>query len=239
MVSNPDICSMQLLLTAATQFELQPTLDFLDSQRVKFPDWEIRVLIGGVGIASTTYALTTELLQRRPSVVIQAGIAGTLSPALLNAASPAVVAVNQDSFADAGVWQNEQWNDLFDLGLLDENTFPYTNRFLKNPWQQLLQKTHLQQVTGHTVQEITTQPPHIARYEQNSTTIVESMEGAALHYVCLQQQVPFLQLRAVSNIIGERDKKKWRMKEAIAALNETLIRTINTICNLDETEFRL
>lgn len=238
MVLNPDICTMQLLLTAATQLELQPTLDFLDSQRVKFPGWEIRVLIGGVGIPATTYSLTTELVQRRPSVVVQAGIAGTLSPALLNAASPAVVAVNQDCFADAGVWQNQQWHDLFDLGLLDENTFPYTNRFLKNPWQQLLQLSRLQQVTGLTVQEITTQPQRIAWYEQNNSTIVESMEGAALHYVCLQQQVPFLQLRAVSNMIGERDKNNWRMKEAIAALNETLIRTINTICNLDETEFR-
>ncbi|MDF2384815.1 futalosine hydrolase [Nostoc ellipsosporum NOK] len=230
---------MQLLLTAATDFELQPALDFLDSQRVKFPGTHIHVCIGGVGIASTTYSLTAEILQRRPDIVIQAGIAGTLTPTLLHAATPAVVAVSQDCFADAGVWQDQRWNDLFDLGLLNDHTFPYEERFLKNPWQHLLQHTGLPQVTGVTVQEITTQPQRIAWYEQNLPAFVESMEGAALHYVCLQQQVPFLQLRAVSNIIGERDKKNWRMKEAIISLNDTLIRTINTICNPDETDFRL
>jgi len=53
--------------------------------------------------------------------------------------------------------------------------------------------------------------------------VIESMEGAAFHYVCLQEAVPFLQLRAVSNMIGERDKTKWLMKEAIDNLNKELI----------------
>jgi futalosine hydrolase len=49
------------------------------------------------------------------------------------------------------------------------------------------------------------------------------MEGAALHYVCLQSGVPFLQLRSVSNTVGVRDKTKWDIKLAITRLNETLI----------------
>ena len=49
---------------------------------------------------------------------------------------------------------------------------------------------------------------------------IESMEGAALHYVCLLQKVSFLQLRSISNMVGERDKSKWAMKEAINNLNE-------------------
>ena len=39
--------------------------------------------------------------------------------------------------------------------------------------------------------------------------------GAALHYVCREMNIPFLQIRAASNYIGERDKEKWQMKEAI------------------------
>ncbi len=45
------------------------------------------------------------------------------------------------------------------------------------------------------------------------------MEGAAFHYVCLQEEVKFLQLRSISNAVGERDKKQWKMKEAIISLN--------------------
>ena len=52
------------------------------------------------------------------------------------------------------------------------------------------------------------------------------MEGAALHYVCLQQSVPFLQIRSISNEVGERDKSKWRMKEAVENLNTELIKLI-------------
>lgn len=48
------------------------------------------------------------------------------------------------------------------------------------------------------------------------------MEGAALHYVCLQEHIPFLQIRAVSNDIGQRDKSKWDFKASIATLNKEL-----------------
>jgi futalosine hydrolase len=55
---------------------------------------------------------------------------------------------------------------------------------------------------------------------------IESMEGAALHYVCLQENIPFIQIRSISNLIGERDKSKWNFKEAIVNLNRELIKLI-------------
>jgi len=57
--------------------------------------------------------------------------------------------------------------------------------------------------------------------------VTESMEGAVLHYVCLMETVPFVQIRSISNYIGERNKKKWDMMDSIANLNDTLIKTIN------------
>ena len=53
------------------------------------------------------------------------------------------------------------------------------------------------------------------------------MEGAALHYVCLQEKVPFIQLRAISNYVGERDKSKWKMQEAITNLHNELLKLLN------------
>ena len=55
----------------------------------------------------------------------------------------------------------------------------------------------------------------------------ETMEGAALHYVCLQQNLPFLQIRSISNEVGERDKSKWKIKEAVEDLNSELIKLLN------------
>jgi futalosine hydrolase len=61
---------------------------------------------------------------------------------------------------------------------------------------------------------------------------VETMEGAALHYVCLQQNVPFLQIRSISNEVGERDKSKWKMKEAVENLNTELQKLLLNIDTL-------
>jgi futalosine hydrolase len=55
------------------------------------------------------------------------------------------------------------------------------------------------------------------------------MEGAAFHYTCLQANIPFLQLRAVSNEIGERNKRNWSMQEAIENLNQKLLEIIEQI----------
>ena len=63
---------------------------------------------------------------------------------------------------------------------------------------------------------------------------IESMEGAALHYVCTDLEVPYLQIRSISNYVGERDKIKWKMPLAIANLNDTLVNIVNRLCGENE-----
>jgi futalosine hydrolase len=55
------------------------------------------------------------------------------------------------------------------------------------------------------------------------------MEGAALHYTCLMEKVPFIQLRSISNYIAERNKTKWDMKKSISNLNKALINFVEAI----------
>jgi futalosine hydrolase len=38
-----------------------------------------------------------------------------------------------------------------------------------------------------------------------------------------------MQIRAVSNYVGERDKSKWKMQEAIYNLNETLLAYLDAL----------
>ncbi len=82
-----------------------------------------------------------------------------------------------------------------------------------------------------TVNEITTSSKRVHELIEKYGPVLESMEGAAFHYVCLQEDIPFVQLRAVSNFIGERDKSKWLIKEAIENLNRELIILINNMFN--------
>ena len=52
---------------------------------------------------------------------------------------------------------------------------------------------------------------------------VESMEGAAGALVSLTLAVPFVELRGVSNVVGDRDKSRWRIPAAIDAATAAAI----------------
>ena len=87
----------------------------------------------------------------------------------------------------------------------------------------ILRKIKLRKVTGISVNEITTDKKKVKLYRDRFKPVIESMEGAALHYVSLMEKIPFLQIRSVSNYIAERNKQKWNMKEAVENLNKELI----------------
>jgi futalosine hydrolase len=51
---------------------------------------------------------------------------------------------------------------------------------------------------------------------------IETMESAAFFYVCLQEKIPFLALRAISNKVEPRDKSKWNIPLAMQNLSNVL-----------------
>jgi futalosine hydrolase len=77
------------------------------------------------------------------------------------------------------------------------------------------------------VNQVSTNIDFIKGMKEKYMPVIESMEGAAFHYVCLKESIPFVQFRAISNMVGERDKKKWKMKDAVEALNAEVIRFLN------------
>lgn len=210
---------MQLLVCAATEFEIKPILDLISKQNRK----DIRILITGVGLMASTYSLLKEVSRQRPDFVLQAGIAGCLNEEL---PLSKIVVIENEAVGDLGVEENGRFNSLFDLNLQPRDRHPWTNGKLRNDVKHLAQ-TGLKIVDGVSVNEITTDPKRIKLYKEQLGASVESMEGAALHYTCLMEQIPFLQIRSLSNFVGERDKSKWVMAQAISQLNLELERIIN------------
>jgi len=226
---------MYILITAATNFELEPAANFFESQKNQINNSKIELGITGIGLISTTYFLTTHIQKNRPDIIIQAGIAGCFESNQNNK----LVAIKQDVAADIGVFENNSFKNIFDLKLADQNEFPFTQGLLVNPYEKLLSATGVSRVNAISINEISTDKSKIEWYQQKYSPFVESMEGAALHFVCLNEKIPFLQLRCVSNQIGERDKSKWTIKESINTLNNGLIETIKKISTHDETYFRI
>ena len=211
------------LVIAATANEIAPFLNTYREDQKSFGS--IDILITGIGLTATTWSLTKQVGIKRPDMVVQAGIGGCFDPSIQLGT---VFVVQRDTIADLGVTEKTNVKTIFDLKLAAGNQHPFKNGWLINN-SDLIQKTGLKKISAVTVNKITTGQSMIDSYLKKFKPQVESMEGAALHYVCLQEHLPFLQLRAVSNYIGERDKKKWLLKESIINLNHQLTRLLYSI----------
>ena len=212
---------MQVLIVAATAKEITPFLDYYQENKHSL---NADILISGIGLTATAYHLAKQINLKRPKLIIQAGLSGAFNKTL---PPGAVVAVKQDTIADESVVELEKLKTIFDLKLVPQNQFPFKKGWLINPHTTLIKKTKLEAVKAVSVNQISVSKQSIDFYRKKFDPAIESMEGAALHYVCLMENVPFIQLRCVSNNIGERNKKKWNMSESISNLNNELIRFID------------
>ncbi|RYY15088.1 MAG: futalosine hydrolase [Chitinophagaceae bacterium] len=212
--------AMKILLVSATDMETAAFRNtYLSKVGSTVNGIQINFLTTGIGMLATAARLTSSLEQSVPDLIIQAGIAGSFSDSL---ALGSVCRVASEVIADMGVWENGDWKDVFDLGLVDNNMPPYNNSRLGSTEPGFLDLSHIPTVNAITVNEITTDPGRIEIYRQKYRPDIESMEGAALHFVGIENSIPFLQLRAVSNYIGERNKANWQIKESVSNLNDSL-----------------
>lgn len=210
---------MQILIVAATVFEITPFLDVLRKPNELPTELNIDVLITGIGLTAATYSLTRQIQLKRPDIIIQAGIAGCFDK---KTPLGTLFAVKQDCIADQAVMEKDTLKTMFDLNLIPPSQFPYTNGWLVNK-NEILKKIKLKKIKAISTNEITTSEQKIKLYTKAFNPVIESMEGAALHYVCLKEKIPFLQIRSVSNYIAERNKKNWKLKLSIINLNKELI----------------
>jgi futalosine hydrolase len=221
---------MRVTITAATVGEWMPsflelsTLYTADSLRFK-----VHFHQSGVGMLASAVSLTRMLIEDKPDLVIQAGIAGCFDQKM---PLGKLVVVADEMLADMGVEEDGKWKDIFDLKLEKSSYPPFERRKLANPWVDRFNLLKLTAVTGVTVNTITTGKEKIHQLVKKYDPVIESMEGAALHYACLQAGTPFLQVRALSNYIGERDKSNWLLKESITNLNQALVKLVDKLYKL-------
>lgn len=206
---------MSILVIAATLMEIEP---FLAKKS------NINYLITGVGSATAVYQLTKAVNKEKYSLVVQVGLAGTFNEKQLLGEA---VIVKSDCFADTGVSEKNSFKNIFEMGLADSDIFPFKDGLLiNNGIDQLMHQQH-KVVKGITVNMISDQPDFIDQLQTKYEADIESMEGAALHYVCQNEQLPFLQIRGVSNQVGDRNKSNWKIKEAIESSNGLLLEIIH------------
>ena len=209
---------MKILLVAATSYELTGILDYLDkkARKVSFFEYELNSnhifpMVLGVGSFMTGYGMAKSPTKGM-DMAIQIGIGGSFDKSL---ELGTVVEVSTDQFADIGVSEADgRFTSAFDLGLIDANTFPFSNEIVTANNKNL--SVSAPKVHGITVNRVTGTEDEIVQIRQKyPNAVCESMEGAAFLYACRMLDLPGTQLRSISNYIEPRNRDNWKVELAL------------------------
>lgn len=213
---------MNILLVAATQAEIEAFL--LHHEFNKFPvrdksigTHRLSVLISGVGMVATAFAMGHFFAEKKFDLAINAGIAGSFDPEI----KPGdLCRVSEDTLAEFGAEDGTDFLNSESIGL-GRSVFSAGSIAGFTCYKQL------KEVRAVTVNKVHGNERSIAEFVNRFNPQIETMEGAAFFYACDQAGIPGIQIRAISNIVEPRNRENWQIELAIKNLNDTLIEFFN------------
>lgn len=225
---------MRILIVAATDMEAAPLVANLSisstGRRLSsgaYGGHVVDVLIAGVGMVATAAWCSQALTRQTYDLALNCGVCGSFDPALVPAR---VVHVVADRISELGAEDGDRFLTAQDLALVGACEFPFTDGQLVNPAPPpSAALAALPAVHGVTVNTVHGQDRSIAAVAARFAPQVETMEGAAFMYSCLVAGVPFAQVRAVSNIVEQRNRGAWNITGAIANLGRATMLVLDDL----------
>ena len=208
----PDALPEGILWVAATPRELACVPRSVPGRR----------LVTGCGPAAAAAVLALELARApRPALVVGVGVAGAYPGTGVEVC--AVVRVAFDGFCDLGAEDGADFLELWDLGFPDTGV----ERLFSLAAPGFLER--LDSAVGTTCSTCTGSESTARTRRVRTGAALETMEGAAWALACARADVPFSQVRSVSNLAGPRDRAAWKLPEALSALERALEESCRSI----------
>jgi len=226
---------LRILIVAESSREVTKLVDelkFVNQIEPHFKSYScynlhVDILITGLGSTFMAYHLTRALNMINYDLAINIGLAGSFDHFLEQGF---VVNVIQEQFADLGVVHKNNFFTLADEELMDENTFPFAEGKLHSLGNfELDEVESLIPVKGITLNTLHSDPKWLAKLREKFDPEVETMTGAAFFYVCLQEKIPFLQIRAISHFVEIRRIESWNIPNAVESLTATVVSILNEL----------
>lgn len=216
----------RLLILSATEFEVAPLLARLsDSSSDDAWPHTTHGLLGGLAVTLVSSgigkvncaAALVAAASAPPSAVLQVGVAGAYPGAGL--APGAVVVAHSEFDLDLGVGRGAPWQGVESIGL------PALPGSAGNRLQldaalvaAVSAAADARPAAFATSDTVTADRGAAAELAARHGLEVESMEGVAAAQVSARLGLPFAELRAISNVVGDRDRADWSLEEAITAV---------------------
>ncbi|MFF3862329.1 futalosine hydrolase [Streptomyces sp. NPDC002209] len=179
--------------------------------RRDLPGLAADVLVGGVGPAAAAAATATALALADYSLVVSAGIGGGFAPA---APVGSLVVADAVVAADLGAETPGGFLDVQQLGFGHSVHLPPAELAAR-----AAEATGALLAPVLTVSTVTGTADRAALLAaRHPLAGAEAMEGFGVAEAAAAHGLPVLEIRAVSNAVGPRDRDAWRIGDALAAL---------------------
>jgi futalosine hydrolase len=190
-----------------------------------------QVVVTGIGAVNTARALTSHLVSSpKPSLVIQTGVAGAFVPAEIPVGS--VVLADTEIYGDMGVLTTAGWQPLEAIGIplvpasdglpARFNYFPLDPKLVARAAE--IGGAHIARTGPFLTLSMVTGVRALGdELHERFGALCESMEGAAAAQICALYDVPFLEVRGISNLVEDRDREKWKLGEAAEAAQKVVL----------------
>ncbi len=195
--------------------------------RGKLSGHDVLLLNSGLGKVNAAHSATCLIENYPVKGVINIGVGGAYPGSGLKIGDVAIA--SKEIYGDEGVITSKGWDSLKKIGipLVLDGKKKYFNEFLLN--NSLLIKS-AQPVTKSgpfiTVSSTTGTLKRAIELEKRFDAICENMEGAAIAQVCTIYKIPMLEIRGISNKVGERDKRKWDLGLASENCQKLLLKLL-------------
>lgn len=218
---------MKILIVAATKSEILPLLDMMNSGasaqgrsiRCTYKDIEVDFLITGVGMTATAY-YSGKMIDDSYDAAFNLGICGSFNS---NLEIGTVVNVHEDRFSELGAEDGDEFLTLEDLRLEGVTSIQNRSGAIS------IEVEKLPKVNGITVNTTHGNAKSVENVFNRFHPLIESMEGAAFMFVCENERIPYVQIRAVSNLVEARNKESWNIPLAIKNLNDKFTEILNDL----------
>jgi futalosine hydrolase len=184
-------------------------------------DSKFDVFLAGVGPAAAAANTAKVLVRTEYKLVISAGIGGGFSG---KTEEGSLVVANEIVAADLGAETPEGFMSLDDLGF-GFTKIPVDAGLVKTVSEVLL-AANLPISTGPiiTVSTVTgTAGSAQEMCRRVPGVVAEGMEGYGIAVAAENYGLPILEIRAISNLVGPRQRNTWRIKEALDVLGKAFL----------------
>jgi futalosine hydrolase len=178
---------------------------------------DVLVVASGVGPAAAAAAASYVVATEDVSLVVSMGVAGAFASARM--AHGDIAVATSIVAADLGAMSPERFLDLAALGL-DGGAIVDCPPDLVAAARDRITATGLHVAVGAilTLSTMTGTAERAAELMGAHGAVAEAMEGAGVAHVAALHDLPVIEVRAISNEVGLRDREAWDLVTALTSL---------------------